>query len=178
MRQHDGTDHCHQQDQSGAFEQEQVAGIEQRADIIDIAAPGDRFGSNTRSAQFQRTGAVCADAQHDFREQHERDQHPEREMADEAGAKFGKIDVEHHHHEQKQHRDRADIDDHQQRGDELRAHQHHQPGTVEESNYQPQHRMDGVAAGDHQHGAGNQQHREQVKGEGLDHGPRVVCGAR
>ena len=45
----------------------------------------------------------------------------EREVLDEPGAQLGEIDVEHHHHEQEQHRDRADVDDHQQHRDELGA---------------------------------------------------------
>ena len=46
---------------------------------------------------------------------------PERQIAHEAGAQLGEIDVEHHHDEQEQHRDRADIDDDQQHRDELGA---------------------------------------------------------
>jgi hypothetical protein len=56
-------------------------------------------------------------------------------------AQLGEIDVEHHHDEQEQHRDRADIDDDQDHRQELGAQQHEQAGGVEEGQDQEQHRM-------------------------------------
>ena len=50
----------------------------------------------------------------------------DRQIAQEAAAQLGEVDVEHHHDEQEQHRDRADIDDDQDHRQELGAEQHEQ----------------------------------------------------
>ncbi len=57
------------------------------------------------------------------------DQRADRQVLQKALLQFGEIDVEHHHHEQEQHRDRADIDDHQDHRQELGAQQDEQAGT-------------------------------------------------
>ena len=73
------------------------------------------------------------------------DQRADRQVLQEALAQLGEIDVEHHHDEQEQHRDRADIDDDQDHRQELGAEQQEQPGRVEEGEDQEQHRMHRVA---------------------------------
>jgi hypothetical protein len=70
----------------------------------------------------------------------------------EALPQLGEIDIEHHHHEQEQHRDGADIDDDQDHGDELGAHQHHQSRRVDEGEAEIEHRMHRVARGDDHEG--------------------------
>ena len=66
---------------------------------------------------------------------------PERRVLDEAGAQLREVDVEHHDDEQEQHGHRADVDDHQDHGQELGAEQHEQPRRVEEGEDQEQHRV-------------------------------------
>ena len=56
-------------------------------------------------------------------------------------AQLREIDVEHHDDEQEQHRDRADINDDQDHREKFGAHQHEQPGGVDEGEDQEQHRM-------------------------------------
>ena len=67
----------------------------------------------------------CRD-QDQFGQQNQPDQGADREVAHKAAAQFGKIDIEHHHDEEKQHRDRADIDDDEDHRQELGADQDEQ----------------------------------------------------
>ena len=94
-----------------------------------------------------------ADHQQQLDQEHDADQGADRQILQEALPQLGEIDVEHHHHEQEQHRDRADIDDDQDHRQELGAHQHEQPGGVDEGEDQEQHRMHGVLRRDHHEGA-------------------------
>ena len=62
----------------------------------------------------------------------------------EALLQFGEVDVEQHHDEQEQHRDRADIDDNQHEAEELGAHQQEEGRRVDEGEDEEQHGVDGV----------------------------------
>ena len=86
----------------------------------------------------------AADHEQQLDQQHDADQRADRQVIEEALAQLGEIDVEHHHDEQEQHRDRADIDDDQDHRQELGAEQHEQPRRVDEGEDQEQHRMHGV----------------------------------
>ena len=70
----------------------------------------------------------------------------------EALPQLGEVDVEHHHDEQEQHRDRADIDDDQDHREELGAEQHEQARRVDEGEDEEQHRMHGIPRGDDHEG--------------------------
>ena len=69
----------------------------------------------------------------------------DRQIVEHALPQLDEIDIEHHHHEQEQHRDGADIDDHQDHRQELGPEQHEQPGAIEEGKDQKQDRMDRVS---------------------------------
>ena len=86
-----------------------------------------------------------------------------------TAAQFLEIDIEHHDNEQKQHRDRADIDDDQNHRQELSPGDQEQGGGVEERQDQEQHRMHGIAR---QHDSRGQQHQnggEQIEEKIRDH---------
>ena len=91
------------------------------------------------------------------------DQHADRQILQEALPELGEVDVEHHHHEQEQHRDRADIDHDQDHRQEFGAHQHEQPGGVDEGEDEKQHRMHRVARGDHHEGARHANAGEEIE---------------
>ena len=94
----------------------------------------------------------------------------DRQILQEALPQLGEIDVEHHHHEQEQHGDRADIDHHQDHRQELGAHQHEQPGGVDEGEDQEQHRVHGIPRRDHHEGGGDADAGEQIEEQrGDDH---------
>ena len=143
QRQHDRADHRHQQHQAGGLEQEDVVGVEQppeRRGVADL---------RRRRRQTQRGGVgrelPAAEHQRQFDEQHRADRGADRQIALEAAAQLGEVDVEHHHDEQEQHRDRADIDDDQDHRQELGAGDQEQCRGVEERQDQEQHRMHRIA---------------------------------
>ena len=107
--------------------------------------------------------AQVADHEQQLDQQDDADQRADRQILQEALAQLGEIDVEHHHHEQEQHRDRADIDDDQDHRQELGAHQHEQPGGVDEGEDQEQHRMHGIARGDDHEGRGDADAGEEIE---------------
>jgi hypothetical protein len=73
------------------------------------------------------------------------------QIAGETGTHPREIHVEHHHDEQEQHGNRADVDDDQQEGEELGPDQQEQAGRVEESQDQPQHAVHRVSRHDRHH---------------------------
>ena len=116
--------------------------------------------------QIDPARAPGAEREDQLGDEDDRDQRAERQIAHETGAQLGEIDVEHHHDEQEQHRDRADIDDDEQHRDELGPDQHHQPRRVEEGEDQPQHDVHRVARENHHRARTAMTTRgEQVKGE-------------
>ena len=119
------------------------------------------------SATLGRDGPG-ADHQQQLREKHDADQRADRQILQEALAQLGEIDVEHHHHEQEQHRDRADIDHHQDHGEEFGAQQHEQPGRVDEGEDQEQHRMHGILRRDHHQRGRDADAGEEIEEEGVD----------
>jgi hypothetical protein len=68
----------------------------------------------------------------------------DRQVAGEALAQADEVDVQHHDDEQEQHRHRADVDDDQQHGQELRAQQDEQAGRREEGEDQEEHAVHGI----------------------------------
>src|SRR3546814_17046640 len=59
-------------------------------------------------------------------------------ILDKTGTKLGKVDVQHHDYEEEENRDRANINDDQQHGDELRLQQNHKSRSIEERHDQPE----------------------------------------
>ena len=55
---------------------------------------------------------------------HGADQQGQRNIFGHLGLETGKVHIKHHDHKEEQHRDRTDIDDDQQHGDEFGAQQH------------------------------------------------------
>ncbi len=121
--------------------------------------------------QLHRTGGDLPAAQHDrkFDEQHRADRRADRQIALEAAAQLLEVDVQHHHDEQEQHRDGADINDDQDHRQELGAGDQEQRGGVEERQDQEQHRMHRIARTDHHRGRDQQDRREDVEEDGDDH---------
>jgi hypothetical protein len=74
----------------------------------------------------------------DFKHHQRGNQQTERRITSEALAHLRQVHVQHHHNEQEQHHDRADIDQHQHDGEKLRFQQQPQYGAIEESKYQKQ----------------------------------------
>src|SRR3546814_2691983 len=70
--------------------------------------------------QFDSASLPGADPEHNFRDQEDSDQCPKGQILDKTGTKLGKVDVQHHDYEEEENRDRANINDDQQHGDELR----------------------------------------------------------
>ncbi len=100
---------------------------------------------------------------HQLDEQDEPDQRAQRRVPDEAGPQLGEVHVEHHHDEQEQHGDGADVDHDQDHRQELGAEQHEQPRRVEEREDQEEHRVHGVPGQDHHQAGGDRDRREQVE---------------
>ena len=80
-----------------------------------------------------------------------------------AALQLGEVDVEHHHDEEEEHRDRADIDDEQDHRQELGAGEQEQAGRVDEGQDQIEHRMHGVARGDDHEGRSDRDEGEEVE---------------
>ena len=151
QRQYDGADHGDQQDHAGGFEEIDVAGVEHEADHFDIRhISRDRRGDRVRNARPDRPGT---DHQQELSEEYAADQHADRQILQRALLELGEIDVEHHHHEQEQHGDRADVDHDQDHGEEFGAQQHEQPRRVDEGEDEIEHGMHRVPRRDHHEGA-------------------------
>ncbi len=169
MRQYDRADHGDKQHKPGRFKQEEIVTEQDCTDAGGVRRIEDRRRCTTRNAEFDPSGLVGADAENQLRRQDKRNDDAEREVLYEPGAQFGEINVEHHHHEEEQHGYRADINDDQECGDELRTDQNHQAGRVEEREDQPKHRVHRVTRHDDHDGAGDDERSEKIKGERLDH---------
>src|SRR5581483_10169036 len=76
---------------------------------------------------------------------------------------FGKIDVKHHHNEEKQDRDRAHVNDDQHHGEEFGAQQQKQSGGIHERKNQKQHGMHGVFRRNHHEGRGDAHAGKEIK---------------
>ena len=120
--------------------------------------------------------AQAADHQQELDQEHDPDQRAHREVVEKALTQLGEIDVEHHHDEQEQHRDGADIDDDQDHRQELGAHEHEQAGRVDEGEDQEQHGMHGIARGDHHEGGRHADAGEQIKEQGGENHRRLAVG--
>ena len=105
----------------------------------------------------------AADHQQQLDQHHRPDERADRQVAEEALPQLGEIHVEHHHDEQEQHRDRADIDDDQDHRQELGAEQHEQPRRVDEGEDQVQHRMHRVFRRDDHEGRRDANPGEEVE---------------
>ena len=99
----------------------------------------------------RRGGATVTVPQHERHFQHDNatDQHRHRDKAAEILAQYVDIDIEHHHHKQEQHHHRADVDQHQQDGEELGLQQHPDRRGAEERQHQKQCRLHRIAGGNH-----------------------------
>ncbi|MNZ89178.1 hypothetical protein D3C78_1080870 [compost metagenome] len=73
-------------------------------------------------------------------------------MLPETLAQCVDADVQHHHHEQEQHHHRAQVDQHQRDGQELRLEQQPDGRGLGEGQDQVEHGMHGVACRDHAEG--------------------------
>ncbi len=112
MGEYDGTDHRDQQHQPRSLEDEQVAGVEDGAERLDVGHR-DVGGGRPRS-RFHTADAPGKHREDDLGQKHQGKQAAERQIARESSAHRREIDVQHHHHEQEQHRDSANVDDDQQ----------------------------------------------------------------
>src|SRR5262249_34213353 len=74
-----------------------------------------------------------------------------------------KIDIEHHHDEKEENGDGSHIDNDQDHRQKFRPEQHKQPGGIKEGEDQKEHRVDGIAGGNHHEGGGNHDRREKIK---------------
>ena len=168
QRQHDGADHGDQQHQAGGLEVIDVLRVEHAAERLGVGDGGrDRRRDRLRHARPDHPGA---DHQQQFGQEHDADQHADRQILQEALAQLGEIDVEHHHDEQEQHRDRADIDHDQDHRQELGAHQHEQARGVDEGENEKQHRMHGVLRRDHHEGGRHADAGKEIEEQsGQDH---------
>ena len=84
-------------------------------------------------------------------------------IAREAAFNFLDVDVEHHDDEQKEHHHRADINEHQHDGEELRFDQQPKCGARKEGEHERQSRIDGVARDDHPERCRDEDGRESVE---------------
>ena len=127
--------------------------------------PGGGIGADG-AASAPGCTTLEAQHQHQLGQQDEADERAERRILDEAGAQLGEVDVEHHDDEQEQHRHRADVDHHQDHGQELGAQQHEQARRIEEGEDQEQHRVHGVPGRDHHEARGHRDGGEQIEEAG------------
>ena len=81
----------------------------------------------------------------------------------EALAERREVHVEHHDDEKEEHRDRAHIDDHQDHRQELGPHQQEQARRIDEGQDEEEHRLHGIAGGNHHEAGGDRDGREQVE---------------
>ena len=126
-REHDGPDHRDQENRARKLEVIDIFCVEDRAD-------GRRVRDLLRRERLDRTGGDGEGGRDSDQlgEQDRADQKPKRQITGASLAQLGEVDVEHHHDEQEEHGDRADIDDDQDHGQELSAQQHEKAGGVEE----------------------------------------------
>ncbi len=116
-RQDDGADHGDEQHEARALKKVDVLRIEQLAQGFGI---GDAFGHRGCGGAIGLTEAkTLGGEQHDeFGENDTADEKSHGRILDVARPQFGKVDVQHHDDEEEEHRHRADVDDHEQHGDE------------------------------------------------------------
>src|SRR5690606_23418775 len=118
--QYDGADHDDQQDDDAG--QEAVDGVRiehptERHDVRRVRRGGDRPGGVCGRAALDHH-----DRDHDHRYQQDAGHDGrDRQVGRIPFAEADEVDVQHHHDEEEQHRDGADVDDHQQHRQELRA---------------------------------------------------------
>src|SRR6201999_491114 len=96
---------------AGDLEVMDVFRIEHEAERLGIAD----IGRDRRRDRFGHAGVdnPAAADQQQSRQEYPADDEADRQILAEALAQFDEINVEHHDHEQEQHRDRADVNDHQ-----------------------------------------------------------------
>jgi len=164
---HDGADHGHQQNEPRRLEQIDVARVEQLTQGLGVAHLGSR--RRRRIPDEVRRGQPGADHEDQLHKKQNPDDGADRQIFEKARAQLGEIHVEHHNHEQEQHHDRADIDDHQDHGEELGAQQHEQTGGVEEGKDEIEHRMHRVLRGDHHHAGADAHRGEQIEEQRGEH---------
>ncbi len=126
-----------------------------------------RYRPRDLARQFRREGVA---AQHDDQlgREDEADHGAHRRILQRALLELDEIDVEHHHHEQEQHGHRADIDDQQDDGEELRARQQEERCRVEERQDQVEHGVHGVAGRDDHEGRRDRDEGEQIEEDRLE----------
>jgi hypothetical protein len=120
--------------QPGQLKKHEVIGVEHATESLCVRDPSCG-GRDDMLLRWEQPGA--ANQEH-LAEQAERYDKAERHIAQEALLQFDEIHVEHHHDEQEQHRDRADVNDHQQHREEFGAEQDEQARRVEEGKDQEQ----------------------------------------
>src|SRR3546814_6248926 len=72
-------------------------------------------------------------------------------------------------YEEEENRDRANINDDQQHGDELRLQQNHKSRSIEERHDQPEHAVHRITREYRQRTAGDHQRGKQIKGQDMNH---------
>ena len=160
-REHDRPDHGDQEDQARRLEEVDVVGVEHPPDRLGV---GDRAGAERDSAGGRAAGGHADRDRRHLDDQDQRHDAADRQVAGEAGPELGEIDVQHHHHEQEEDGDGADVDDHQDHGQELGAQQHEEAGGREEGRDQEEHRVHGIAGADHEQRRPQRRGRQNVEG--------------
>ena len=110
-----------------------------------VSVPDGRGGAAAAAGERDQPAGDVAE----FGRDADRDQGADRQILQEALLELGEIDVEHHHDEQEQHGDRADIDDDEDHREEFGAHQQEQARGIDEGQDEEQHGMNGIAGEDH-----------------------------
>ena len=164
MRKRDGGDDRDQKNHRRDLERESVVGVDLPSQRAGIAVTGPGLAGTRGRARRQ----VPADQhQRHLDKNQQADGRADRDVTSKSLAHLVEINVQHHHHEQKQHHHRADVNQHQRDGQELRVQQHPHAGGAEKRQHQPQSRMDRIAAGDHAQRREHEDRGEGVENDGL-----------
>ena len=165
----------HQQDHGRDLERIQVLRVEQLARARACWNSPRAGVGRPQPLRRPRPELAHPDHEADLRDDDQRDQRAERRIPREALAQLRDVDVEHHHDEEPQHHDRADVDDDQRHGEKLRLEQQPDHGAVEERGDQEQRAVHRIARRDDAERGRDQDRAEGVEEDVDDHaGCRLV----
>src|SRR6266516_2432850 len=163
QRQDDRTDHRNQQHDAGRLKEIDVAGVKHVPECLRIErAPRRRYRRRDRLLRVGIDGPADQN-QNQFDQKNRAEKSADRQVLSKALTQLGEINIEHHHYEQEQYQDGADIDDDKNHRQEFRAEKNEQRGRVDERENEKEYRVHGIPSRNHHDRGGDAHASKQVE---------------
>jgi hypothetical protein len=141
--QNDGADHGHEKHQSRRLKNIDVVGIQDPTDHFSVRNIRQRGLGQGVGLDRAATGDRRSHHHH-FQRQDPGNQATDGQILGKSLPQGNEVHIQHHHDEQEQDGDGPDIDNDQQHGEELRAHENEQSSGRKKCGNQEQHRVNRV----------------------------------